>query len=100
MKGIVTLTATNVITMTPESNLNLTSQSLRETVRLSLKNYFAQLDGQTPTKVYDLVLAEVEKPMIEMVLQLTNDNQSKTAKILGLSRGTLRKKMAIYDLFK
>lgn len=99
MKGIIQLTENNVITMSPEASSKVTNQSLRESVRLSLKNYFAQLDGQPPANLYDLVLAEVEKPLIEMVLQLTAHNQSKTAKMLGLSRGTLRKKMAIYDLF-
>lgn len=99
MKGIIQLSETNVIAMTPETSVKLTSQSLRESVRLSLKNYFSQLDGQPPANLYDLVLAEVEKPLLEMVLQLTAHNQSKTAKLLGLSRGTLRKKMAIYDLF-
>lgn len=99
MKGIMQLAENNVIAMSPEASNKVTNQSLRESVRLSLKNYFAQLDGQHPANLYDLVLAEVEKPLIEMVLQLTAHNQSKTAKMLGLSRGTLRKKMAIYDLF-
>ncbi len=45
-----------------------------------------------------MVLAEVEKPLIEMVLQLTNGNQSKAAIVMGISRGTLRKKMAQYGL--
>ncbi len=99
MKGIIQLTENNVIAMTPETSAKVTNQTLCESVRLSLKNYLAQLDGQPPAKLYDLVLAQVEKPLIEMILQLTAHNQSKTAKMLGLSRGTLRKKMAIYDLF-
>ena len=45
-----------------------------------------------------MVISEVEKPLIQMVLKLTNGNQSKAALILGISRGTLRKKMAIYEL--
>ncbi len=80
--------------------VNVSSQSLRNSVRESLRQYFIRLEGQTPANLYDLVLAEVEQPMIEMVLQYTGQNQSKAAKILGISRGTLRKKMAQYDLFK
>lgn len=84
--------------MTPEINQATTQASLPESVRESLKTYFAKLEGQTPSDLYGMVIAEVEKPLIEMVLQLTNGNQSKAAKILGISRGTLRKKMAIYKL--
>jgi Fis family transcriptional regulator, factor for inversion stimulation protein len=92
----------DVLTMTPEAQSIVKkpqTQSLRTSVRESLQHYFAQLDGQTPANLYGMVLAEVEKPLLEMVLQLTNNNQSKAAKVLGISRGTLRKKMAIYDLF-
>ena len=99
MEGIAQLKDNNVIAMTPEINTNTTSQSLRNSVRQSLQHYFAELEGHTPANLYDLVLAEVEKPLIEMVLQIKNNNQSKTAKVLGISRGTLRKKMAIYGLF-
>lgn len=74
------------------------AMSLQESVGYALQQYFAKLDGQTPANLYDLVLAEVEKPLLEMVLHLTNDNQSKAAIVLGISRGTLRKKMAQYDL--
>lgn len=80
--------------------VNVGSQSLRNSVRESLRQYFIRLEGQTPANLYELVLAEVEQPMLEMVLQYTGQNQSKAAKILGISRGTLRKKMAQYDLFK
>lgn len=93
------MSESNVIAITPDISTKISNQTLGESVRQSLKNYFAKLDGQTPANLYDLVLAEVEKPLLEMVLQITAQNQSKTAKLLGLSRGTLRKKMAIYDLF-
>lgn len=72
--------------------------SLQESVNQTLQQYITKLDGQPPANLYSLVLAEVEKPLLEMVLKLTNNNQSKAAIILGISRGTLRKKMAIYDL--
>lgn len=73
--------------------------SLQESVQYTLQQYLATLDGQQPADLYNLVISEVEKPLIQMVLNLTNNNQSKAAIILGLSRGTLRKKMAIYDLY-
>lgn len=97
------MTSTSIeesIGIVPDVPVNVGSQSLRNSVRESLRQYFIRLEGQTPADLYKLVLAEVELPMLEMVLQYTGQNQSKAAKILGISRGTLRKKMAEYDLFK
>lgn len=87
-----------VMSVTNEANEAMNHISLPESVRKSLRTYFAKLEGQTPAELYEMVISEVEKPLIEMVLQLANGNQSKAAKWLGLSRGTLRKKMAIYKL--
>lgn len=98
MKGIAQIIDNEVISMTPEAKQVMTQNSLPESVRESLKTYFTKLEGQSPSNLYGMVIAEVEKPLIEMVLQLTNGNQSKAAKILGISRGTLRKKMAIYQI--
>lgn len=86
--------------MITDTQTTVSNQSLRNSVRESLRQYFIRLEGQTPANLYEMVLAEVEQPMLEMVLQYTGQNQSKAAKILGISRGTLRKKMAQYDLFK
>ena len=86
-----------VLALSPELQTN-NVMSLQESVSYALQQYFAKLDGQTPANLYDLVLAEVEKPLLEMVLKLTNENQSKAAIMLGISRGTLRKKMALYNL--
>lgn len=72
--------------------------SLRRNVEKSLDSYLQQLNGETPANLYNMVISEVEKPLLEMVLKLTNGNQSKAAIILGISRGTLRKKMALYGI--
>lgn len=90
------LAENNETLMSPIEDSTESQPSLRSSVQQSLQNYFAQLDGQTPANLYSMVLAEVEKPLLDMVLKLTNGNQSKAAIILGISRGTLRKKMAIY----
>lgn len=97
MEGAAQKMDNEVVTLTSELQASH-ALSLQESVNHTLQQYIAKLDGQTPTNLYNLVLAEVEKPLIQMVLKLTNNNQSKAAIILGLSRGTLRKKMAIYDL--
>ncbi len=72
--------------------------TLRESVELAMKNYFAQLDNEQPTDIYELVLAEVEAPLMEAVMAYTQGNQTKASKVLGLNRGTLRKKLKTYGL--
>lgn len=74
------------------------SQTLRDNVEKALQNYFAHLDGQPITDLYQLVLAEVEAPLLESVMNYTKDNQTKASTILGLNRGTLRKKLKQYGM--
>lgn len=74
------------------------AQTLRDSVSVALKNYFQHLDGQPVTDVYNMVLSEVEAPLLEEVLRHTRANQTKAAVLLGLNRGTLRKKLKQYGL--
>jgi len=71
---------------------------LGQHVRQAVEAYFAELDGQSTSHLYDLVLREVESPLIRTVLEHCGHNQTKTAQILGVSRSTLRKKMTQYGL--
>jgi Fis family transcriptional regulator len=73
-------------------------QTLRDSVAQAMANYFRHLDGQPVTDVYNMVLAEVEAPLLEEVLRYTRNNQTKASILLGLNRGTLRKKLKQYDL--
>lgn len=72
--------------------------TLRDSVEIALTNYFTQLDGAPVTEVYQLVLSEVEAPLLEQVMKYTRNNQTKASTMLGLNRGTLRKKLKQYDL--
>lgn len=74
------------------------SDPLRECVREALSNYFAHLNGHPVSNLYDLVLAEVEGPLLRTVLEHTGGNQTQAAALLGISRSTLRKKLAHYDI--
>lgn len=67
-------------------------------VRMSVERYLEQLDGEQPSDMYALFLPELERPLLEATLRYTRGNQSKTAQILGLNRGTLRTKMKQYGL--
>ena len=72
--------------------------SLSDSVKQSLDNYFAQLEGQQPSNVYQIVMELVELPLLLKVMEFTSNNQSRAARVLDLSRGTLRKKLKLYDL--
>ena len=91
---------TNITLEKPETSFELTqkNQPLHDSVRQSLENYLSQLKGQLPSNLYELILAEVEAPLMECVMEYTKNNQSRAAIVLGLSRGTLRKKLKMYGL--
>ena len=72
--------------------------ALRIHVDRAVRHYFAQLQGEQPSQVYDMVLAEMEKPLLSVVLEYTRGNQTRAAEILGLNRGTLRKKLKAHGL--
>ncbi|HWP94736.1 MAG TPA: DNA-binding transcriptional regulator Fis [Gammaproteobacteria bacterium] len=74
------------------------ARPLRECAETALRRYFADLHGQMPENLYDLVLAEIEQPLLKTVLEYTRGNQSSAARILGINRSTLRKKLRQYGL--
>ena len=73
-------------------------QTLRGSVEKALRNYFVHLEGASVTDLYNLVLSEVEAPLLESVMNYVKGNQTKASELLGLNRGTLRKKLKQYDL--
>lgn len=71
---------------------------LRALCAEALESYFAALNGHKPGQLYELVLREVEEPLFKAVLDYAEGNQSRAADILGINRGTLRKKLKTYGL--
>jgi len=71
---------------------------LSECVEVALKTYFQHLDGHTAANLYEMLLSEVEAPLLRATLEHTQGNQSRAAEILGLNRGTLRKKLKTYGI--
>jgi Fis family transcriptional regulator len=92
------MNATEMLSIDREKYVSNQNQPLRECVKQALENYFTRLEGHTPASLYDLVLEEVEIPLLEAVLRYVKGNQCKAALLLGISRGTLRKKLKIYNL--
>ncbi|MBC7598339.1 MAG: Fis family transcriptional regulator [Polaromonas sp.] len=74
--------------------------NLEECVRTSLEGYFTDLGGTEPDGMYDMMVRVVEKPLLEVVMQHAEQNQSRAAEWLGLNRNTLRKKLVEHKLIK
>ena len=60
--------------------------------------YLKDLDGETPSNLYEKVLYEIEKPLFSTIMDHCENNQSKAATCLGINRGTLRKKLKQYEI--
>lgn len=73
---------------------------LSHAVKHSIRRYLYELDGTQPNDMYALVLRQIEQPLFEAILEHTKGNQSRAAELLGLNRGTLRKKLRCYNLHK
>ena len=74
------------------------NSTLRDCVRKVLASYINDLEGHSIENLYQLVLAEVEAPLLETILDHTSGNQSKASQMLGINRGTLRKKIKQYNI--
>lgn len=66
---------------------------ISECIRRSLDRYFRDLDGESASNVYDMVLRQVERPLLEVVMREAEGNQTRAAEILGINRNTLRRKL-------
>lgn len=73
-------------------------KTLREFVKDTVERYLDSLGGSMPANVYQLVLEEVELPLLESVMNYTKQNQVRSAKALGIARGTLRTKLKKYGM--
>lgn len=75
-----------------------TDHNLHECVRASLHAYFRDLDGTEPVDLHDMLIKAVERPLLEVVMEQSQSNQSRAAQWLGLNRNTLRKKLLEHKL--
>ena len=71
---------------------------IAECVRRALDRYFKDLDGEKPCAIYDMVLNNIERPMLEVVMREADGNQTVAAEMLGINRNTLRRKLVEHKL--
>ncbi len=73
-------------------------ENLVTCIHRMLTQYFKDLDGEKPSQIYEMLIGNVEKPMLEFVMQRAGHNQSRAAEWLGINRNTLRKKLQQYGI--
>jgi len=73
-------------------------QPVCDMVAAAVERYLVDLDGTEPTCIYELVMKEVERPLLKTVLAHAGGNRSKASKYLGMNRNTLRKKLEQYQI--
>lgn len=78
----------------------MSRKHIDDCIRNTLEQYFKDLRGTEPANVHDMILAAVEKPMLEVVMKHADGNQSKAAEWLGINRNTLRRKLLDHRLIK
>ena len=75
-----------------------TNTSIADCIARNLERYFRDLDGEKPSAVYEMVLSQMEKPMLQVVMAQAKGNQTAAADILGINRNTLRRMLSKYEL--
>lgn len=90
--------------MSPKTTVSKTKSQLNgkrvlsEHVADSMQDYFKALNGHQPADLYRMVLEQVEAPLLRSVLDYCDQNQSRASEVLGINRGTLRKKLRQYGI--
>ena len=78
----------------------MTKKNIDACVRDSLEQYFRDLRGAEPHSLHEMFVAAVERPLLDVVMNQADHNQSKAAEWLGLNRNTLRRKLLDHKLIK
>ncbi|MBI5334084.1 MAG: Fis family transcriptional regulator [Burkholderiales bacterium] len=78
----------------------MSKKLIEDCIRSSLESYFRDLRGAEPHSMYDMIVATVERPLLEVVMQQAEGNQSRAAEWLGINRNTLRRKLVEHKLIK
>ena len=76
----------------------MTQRSLQDCIKDNLEKYFSDLNGESSNGVFKMVIQQTESATIKFVLDKVNQNQSEAARILGINRATLKKKVSLYNL--
>jgi Fis family transcriptional regulator, factor for inversion stimulation protein len=78
----------------------MSRKTIEECVRENLESYFKDLRGTEPSAMHEMMIRVVEMPLLDVVMQHADGNQSKAAAWLGINRNTLRRKLVEHKLLK
>ncbi|UJF24186.1 Fis family transcriptional regulator [Suttonella sp. R2A3] len=78
----------------------MSNPDIQRAIDQSIDSYLAHLDGQHSGQLYALMIGEAEAALLRNVLRRCDNNQSQAAKLLGITRNTLKKKMCAHGLYK
>lgn len=81
-----------------ETSIERPRVTLANYVSIAMEHYFKDLDGHAPNDLYRMVISEVEKPLLTSVMEKVKGNQTRASDMLGITRSTLRKKLALHSL--
>lgn len=84
--------------MTPPARRERRKQPIRRSVQSAIELYLDDLNGHMVNDLYHVVLNEVEPALLDVVMNHVEGNQTQAAELLGINRGTLRKKLKQYNL--
>ncbi len=98
--GIPTLPEEKAMSILSDEELagKLDSYSLESVVELKISRFLDQVGKYYPQNLYALIMKKTEKPLLNQILRRTGGNQVHAARILGINRNTLRKKMKMYEI--
>ena len=91
------ITSSFTTTVTTPSQ-TLAQKPLRDSVKQAVAKYLKELNNNDIDNLYELVLAELEAPLLEEVMKYTRGNQTRSSVLMGINRGTLRKKLKQYGM--
>ncbi|ODV13406.1 MAG: Fis family transcriptional regulator [Rubrivivax sp. SCN 70-15] len=78
----------------------MSKKHIDECIRTTLEQYFKDLRGAEPHSVHEMIIAAVERPLLDVVMKHADGNQSRAAEWLGINRNTLRRKLLDHKLIK
>ena len=73
-------------------------RGIQDCIKDNLEKYFSDLNGEPSNGVFKMVTQQAESTTIKFVLDKVNQNQSEAARVLGINRATLKKKVSLYNL--
>jgi Fis family transcriptional regulator, factor for inversion stimulation protein len=96
--GFANNTSATVNITNPQPQEIYIQKPLCEHVLASLNTFLNNPVNKDTIDLYEIVLSEVERPLFTKVMQHVRGNQTKAARLMGINRGTLRKKLKKYGL--